>query len=160
MHWKGLECLGWQGSVVKKGSIFRHLGYPLGMNVTNGQLIEWVSSKLRDNFMYWKSQSWSFYVRLKVVQCIMEPMILYYLPLLPWTKKALHSILQPLRYLLWKKRDKLRGIIKQPLSAWWKLVYWTYLSIWWLVDFHYYKTCVQSHNHGYLLLNISLRKSV
>ena len=47
--------------------------------------------------MYWKSQSWPFHVRLKVVQCIMEPMILYYLPLLPWTKKALHSILQ--RYL-------------------------------------------------------------
>ena len=77
------------------------------MNVTNGQLIEWMSSKLRDKFMYWKSQSWPFHVRLKVVQCIMEPMILYYLPLLPWTKKALHSILQPLRYLLWKKRDKM-----------------------------------------------------
>ena len=28
------------------------------------------------------------------------------LPLLPWTKKALHSVWQPLRYLLWKKRDK------------------------------------------------------
>ena len=54
-----------------------------------------------------KSQPWPFHVRLKVVQCIMEPMILYYLPLLPWTKKALHSILQPLRYLLWKKRDKM-----------------------------------------------------
>ena len=58
--------------------------------------------------MYWKSQSWPFHVRLKVVQCIMEPMILYFLPLLPsWTKKALHSILQPLRYLLSKKRDKM-----------------------------------------------------
>ena len=29
------------------------------------------------------------------------------LPLLPWTKKALHSVWQPLRYLLWKKRDKM-----------------------------------------------------
>ena len=37
--------------------------------------------------MYWKSQSWPFHVRIKVVQCIMEPMILYFLPLLPWTKK-------------------------------------------------------------------------
>ena len=34
----------------------------------------------------------------------MEPMILYYVPLLPWTKKALHFVL---RYLLWKKRDKM-----------------------------------------------------
>ena len=78
------------------------------MNVTNGPLIEWMCSKLRDKFMYWKSQSCrSFHVRLKVVQCIMETVILYYLPLLPWTKKALHSILQPLQYLLWKKRDKM-----------------------------------------------------
>ena len=60
--------------MVKKGSIFRHLAYPLGMNVTNGQWIEWMSSKFRDKFMYWKSQSWPFHVRLKVVQFIMEPM--------------------------------------------------------------------------------------
>ena len=89
---RDLGCLEWQGSVVKKCSIFRHLGYPLGKNVTNAQLIEWMSSKLRDKFMYWKSQSWLFHVRLKVVQYIMEPMILYYLSLLPWTKKAWHSI--------------------------------------------------------------------
>ena len=44
---------------------------------------------------------------LNVVQCIMEPIILYYLSLLPWTKKDLHSILQPLRYLLWRKRDRM-----------------------------------------------------
>ena len=31
---RDLECLRCQGSVVKKGSIFRHLGYPVGMNVT------------------------------------------------------------------------------------------------------------------------------
>ena len=50
---RDLQCLGCQGSVVKKGSILQHLGYPLGMNVTNGQLIEWMPSKLRDKFMYW-----------------------------------------------------------------------------------------------------------
>ena len=103
---------------MKKGSIFRHLGYPVGMNVTNAQFIEWMSSKLRDILMYWKSQSWPFHVRLKVVQCIMEPMILYYLSLLPWTKKALHPILQP---LLRKKRDKM-GI------TW---VAWSYLLYRW-----------------------------
>ena len=58
------------------------------MNVTNGQLIEWMSSKLRDKFMYWKSQSWPFHGHLKVVQCIMEPMILYYLLLFSMDKEA------------------------------------------------------------------------
>ena len=48
---RDLECLGWQGCMVK-GSIFRHLGYSLGMNVTNGQLIEWMPSKLSDKCMY------------------------------------------------------------------------------------------------------------
>ena len=79
-----------------RGLIFRHLGYPLGVHVTNAQLLKWIGSKLRDKFMYWKSQSWPFHARLKVVQCIMIPMILYFLPLLPLTKKALQEMLQPL----------------------------------------------------------------
>ena len=58
---------------MKKGSIFRHLWYPLGKNVTNGHLIEWMSCKLMDKFIYWKPQSWPSHLRLKVVQCIMEP---------------------------------------------------------------------------------------
>lgn len=36
----------------------------------------------------------------------MEPMILYFLPLLPWTKKALQDASQPLRLMLWRKKDK------------------------------------------------------
>ena len=51
-----VDLRGWQGSVLKKGSLFRQLGYPLRMNVTNAQLIEWMSSKLRDKYP-WKSQS-------------------------------------------------------------------------------------------------------
>ena len=68
---RDLQCLGWHGFVVRKGSIFQYLRYLLVMNATNGQLIEWMSSKLRDKFMYWKSQSWAFHICLKVVQCIM-----------------------------------------------------------------------------------------
>ena len=49
---RDLECLGWQGSMVRKYSIFRRLRYTLGMNVTNGHLIEWISSKFRDKFIY------------------------------------------------------------------------------------------------------------
>ena len=94
--------------MVKKGSIFGHLGYPLGMNVTNGQLIEWMSSKLRDKFMYWKSQSWPFHVRLKVVQCIMEPMILYYLPFVLFCN--LFDICCGRRGIRWESLG-LRGII-------------------------------------------------
>ena len=30
-----LECLGLQGSVITRGSIYPHLGYPLGVDVAN-----------------------------------------------------------------------------------------------------------------------------
>ena len=57
-------------------------------------------------------QSWLFHVCLKVEQCMMEPMILYYLPLLPWTNTmcSLHCLLVSLRipillieYNLWEE---------------------------------------------------------
>ena len=55
--------------------------------------------------MYWKSQLWPFHVRLKVVQCILISMLLYYLTLLHWTKKALQNMLQPLQFMLWQKGE-------------------------------------------------------
>ena len=59
------------------------LGYLLGVDVANVQLIDWISIKLTCKFMYWKSPLWPFHVRLKVVQRILIPMLLYFLPLLP-----------------------------------------------------------------------------
>ena len=75
--------------MITRGSIYRHLGCPLGVDVANVQLIDWIDDKLKENFMYWKSQLWPFHVPLKVVQCILIPMLLLFLPLLPWSKKAL-----------------------------------------------------------------------
>ena len=42
---RDLECLGWQRSVVQKGSIFLHLGYTVRLNTKNAQLMEWMISK-------------------------------------------------------------------------------------------------------------------
>ena len=55
--------------------------------------------------MYSKSQLWHFHVRLKVVQCILITMLLYFLSLLPWTKKALQIFFQPLWFMLWRKGE-------------------------------------------------------
>ena len=104
-----LECLGWRGSVITRGSIYRHLGYPMDVDVSHVQLIDWIGSKLKDKFLYWKTQLWPFHVRLKVVQCILIPMLLYFLPLLPWTKKTLQNILQPIRFMLWRKGE-MKGV--------------------------------------------------
>ena len=56
--------------------------------------------------MYWKSQLWPFHVRLKVMQCILIPMLLYYLPLLPWTKKTLQILLQPFRFMFGEREKQ------------------------------------------------------
>ena len=42
--------------VISQGSIYRHLGYPLGVDVVNVQLIFWIGNDLKGRFMYWKSQ--------------------------------------------------------------------------------------------------------
>ena len=77
--------LGWSGKIVNRGEIFRHLGYPIGVEVSHVKLADWVSRKIENKFIYWKSQSWPFHIRFKVVQSITIPMVSYYLPLLPWS---------------------------------------------------------------------------
>ena len=62
--------LGWLGRIAHRGMICRHLGYPIGVEVSHVKVFEWVSKRLEDNFMYWRSQIWLFHVRLKVVQLI------------------------------------------------------------------------------------------
>lgn len=105
-----LHGLGWQGLVVPRGTIVRYLGYPIGVEVTNKQLLDWISGRIGDKFVYWKSQAWPFHTRLKVAQVIMLAMISYFLPLLPWSRKALTTLTQPIRFMLWKKRSNKPGL--------------------------------------------------
>ena len=44
--------------MITRGPIYRHLGYPLGVDVANVQLIDRFGSKLKNEFKYWKSQLW------------------------------------------------------------------------------------------------------
>ena len=86
--------------------ICRHLGYPIGVEVSHVKLIEWVFKRLKDKFMYWKSQFRPFHVRLKVVQLIMICLVCYYLPSLPWSEKALEMVSHSMRMLVWKRKGK------------------------------------------------------
>ncbi|MCO5601460.1 hypothetical protein L7F22_055583 [Adiantum nelumboides] len=106
-----LLAFGWQGRrVVPRGTIVRHLGYPIGVDVSNKQLLECISGHIGDKFMYWKSQAWPFHIRLKVAQIIMLAMVSYFFALLPWSKKALTALTQPIRFMLWKKKGNLPGL--------------------------------------------------
>ena len=104
---QNLVDLGWCGRILDQGKICRHLGYPIGVDISPSQSLNWISGTISDKFIYWKSQAWPFATRLKVVQAIMIPMISYFLPLLPWTKKSLDQLAQALKYTLWNKEFKI-----------------------------------------------------
>ena len=44
--------LRWSRRIIHRGMICRRLGYPIGVEVSHVKLIEWVSKRLEDKFMY------------------------------------------------------------------------------------------------------------
>lgn len=48
------ESLIWHGKKLSTGYVFRHLGYPVAVNVNNKMLIDWVLEKLNKKINYWK----------------------------------------------------------------------------------------------------------
>ena len=61
------DSLIWLGKRVNRGSVFRYLGYPIGVNVTNKQLLDWVLDKVRHKIQYWHSSEWPLHVRLRII---------------------------------------------------------------------------------------------
>ena len=89
--------------------ICHHLGYPIGNEITSEKLVGWIDQRIQEKFVHWKSRMWPFHVKLKVMQSIMIPMVSYFLPLLPWSKKHIDKVSKLMRFLLWKRKDK-KGI--------------------------------------------------
>ena len=52
--------------VVQHGLICHHLVYPIDWYVSNVKILDWISGRIANEFIYWKSQTWLFHVRLKV----------------------------------------------------------------------------------------------
>ena len=73
----------------------------------------------------------AFHVQLKVVQSIVVPVVLYYLPLLPWSKKTLEMVWHSIWILLWKRKRK--------------------IVTWWLAWNHF---CTPKPIDGALILNL------
>ena len=63
--------LGWSRRIVHRGMIYRHRGYPIGVEVSHVKLIEWVSKRLEDKFMYWMSHvSVTSWVSIMAFSCM------------------------------------------------------------------------------------------
>lgn len=95
------EHLIWNGKRIPTGHVFRHLGYPIGVDVTNKQLIDWIMIKLKNKINYWKSDEWPLHVRLRIIQSILIPYVMYYLPLLDWKKHHIAGLNSLLNRFYW-----------------------------------------------------------
>ncbi|KAH7331565.1 hypothetical protein KP509_20G040600 [Ceratopteris richardii] len=72
----------WKGPKIKKGTVFRHLKYPLGVNVSTKDRIEWVLSRIRCKMDMWHAAQWPLHARIRIVQSFLQPYVMYYLLLL------------------------------------------------------------------------------
>ena len=136
-----------------------NLTYPLGENVKYVEQIEWMTSKLRDKCMYWKSQLDHFMLNLKLCNVLQNPW--YYILVIATMYEegfALCFATAP----VFCCRERGTAWVVQNRLAISKLLEWAtipnYLCIWWLAYFHCCKTCFHNHKHGYLLSNISLSR--
>lgn len=60
----------WQGERLPIGHVFKHLGYPIVVNVSNTNLIEWVISRVRSKVNYYKATEWPLHIRLSISQTL------------------------------------------------------------------------------------------
>ena len=100
------DALIWPGKRVHRGTVFRYLGYPLGVDVTNKQLLDWVLDRIRTKILYWHSSEWPLHVRLRITQAILIPYVLYFLPLLDWKKSHIDKVNTLLIRFMWNAKPQ------------------------------------------------------
>ncbi|KAH6554907.1 hypothetical protein KP509_1Z298200 [Ceratopteris richardii] len=108
------HSLQWEGPMIKKGNVFCHLGYPLGVNVTIKDKVEWVLRKIRCKLDLWHAGQWPFHVRVRIVQAFLQPYVMYFLLLSDWRKCHFHIFESLLKNFLWNKKHSLASV----LSSW------------------------------------------
>ncbi|KAH7433870.1 hypothetical protein KP509_07G090100 [Ceratopteris richardii] len=93
----------WQGRKIECGIIFRHLGYPLGINVSTKDQIQWVLCKIKSKLNLWHAAQWPLHIRIRIVKSFLEPYIMYYILLLDWKKCHLYAFDCLIKNFLWNK---------------------------------------------------------
>ncbi|KAH7446664.1 hypothetical protein KP509_01G067500 [Ceratopteris richardii] len=93
----------WRGRKIECGVIFRHLGYPLGINVLNKDQIQWILCRIKNKLNLWHASQWPLHIRIRRVQSFLQPYIMYYMLLLDWKKCQLYAFDFPIKNFLWNK---------------------------------------------------------
>ena len=126
-------------SLVTWWSIYPHLMIHWGLML---HMFKWLTGLV----LNWRT-------RLKVVHCIMILMLSYFLPL-PWIKKALRLLLQPLWFMLWQKGENIWDylVTSSGLGGVANIEFGNAK----IIKLHYYEIHVNTINHGYIWCNILL----
>ncbi|KAH7285106.1 hypothetical protein KP509_33G013100 [Ceratopteris richardii] len=104
----------WEGPKIERGTIFRHLGYPLGVGVPIKDKVDWVLHRVKGKMDKWFASQWPLHARIRIVQAFMQPYVMYYLLLLDWKKNNLHIFHRLIKTFLWSKKHS-RAFV---LSSW------------------------------------------
>ncbi|KAH7300932.1 hypothetical protein KP509_23G004000 [Ceratopteris richardii] len=67
------ESLPWYGPKVDTGTAFRHLGYPLDINVPIKDKICWVLCKVRAKMELWQASQWPLHIRIRIPGGMCQP---------------------------------------------------------------------------------------
>ncbi|KAH7373792.1 hypothetical protein KP509_17G075200 [Ceratopteris richardii] len=108
------HSLCWEGPKIQKGTVFRYLGYPIGVNISTKNKIEWVLNRVRGKMGLWHVAQWPIHARIRIVQAFLQPYVMYYLLLLDWRTSHLHAFECLLKNFLWNKMHS-RALV---LSTW------------------------------------------
>ena len=76
----------WNGEIVHKGEVFRHLGTPLGIGISAKQQFNWIWEKISRKLKRWKYILLPFPSRVKIINTFMIPLISFNSPLLKMAK--------------------------------------------------------------------------
>ncbi|KAH7281881.1 hypothetical protein KP509_35G000600 [Ceratopteris richardii] len=109
-----VQGIQWEGTRIEKGTVFTHLGYPLGINVSYKDKIQWVMSKIKCKTGMWHVSQWPLHARVRIVQAFLQPYVMYCLLLLDWKKCHIRGFECLLKNFLWEKKHN-RALV---LSAW------------------------------------------
>ena len=80
----------------------RHLGVPLGVGITHKQAFDWVKLKGSQKIKQWQWTLLPMEGRIKVINSILTPYVLYSLPLMKLSTTNWKEILSPIKSFLWK----------------------------------------------------------
>ena len=101
----------WIGEIVPKGVVVRHLGAPIGMDISDKQRFEWILQKVRGKMQKWRFVELSFWGQVKVIKVIMMSYIMFYVPFISFNQTRWNAYLKPIKLFLWRKSFlKIRAI--------------------------------------------------